>query len=178
MSGAATPGQTAASAASAAELEERTQEIARELRCLVCQNESIADSRADLANDLRSQVREMLREGASREEILRFMTDRYGDFVRYQPPLRASTALLWGAPFLFVAGGALALGLVLRRRQRLAASAFEASSSFAVDEPQATVSDAAAASTSTAPTPGPAPAGRGADAAAPSRRAPIPEGTR
>jgi cytochrome c-type biogenesis protein CcmH len=175
MSGAATPGP---SAASADELEERTQAIARELRCLVCQNESIADSRADLANDLRSQVREMLRQGASREEILRFMTDRYGDFVRYQPPLRADTALLWGAPFLFVAGGALALGLVLRRRQRLAASAFEPSSSFAGDDPQPPASDAAATAASIVPASGPTPAGRGSDATAAPRRAPVPEGTR
>lgn len=116
-------------------LDARVQDIAGELRCLVCQNESIAASRADLAKDLRAQVRTMLEQGATKDEILTYMTDRYGDFVRYSPPLRADTALLWGAPALLALGGAVALGMVLRRRQRLADDAFEPSGGLD-DDPQ------------------------------------------
>ena len=123
----------AAAAGAAADLEARTLDIARELRCLVCQNESIADSRADLARDLRGKVRTMLSEGRSREEILGFMTARYGDFVRYQPPLKSSTLLLWGAPAIFAVGGGLLLAWTLRRRQRMAPEAFDDSSGFAED---------------------------------------------
>jgi cytochrome c-type biogenesis protein CcmH len=89
----------------ASDLDARMEAIARELRCLVCQNESVAESRSDLARDLRATVRELLRGGASRDEVLRHMTDRYGDVVRYQPPVDARTALLWAGPGLFVAGG-------------------------------------------------------------------------
>jgi cytochrome c-type biogenesis protein CcmH len=128
------------------ELDARVQDIASELRCLVCQNESIAASRADLAKDLRAQVRTMLQQGATKEEILTYMTDRYGDFVRYSPPLRAETALLWGAPALLALGGAIALGTVLRRRQRLADEAFEASSGFD-DDPMVAAPAAADAAT-------------------------------
>jgi cytochrome c-type biogenesis protein CcmH len=118
-------------------LDARVHDIASELRCLVCQNESIADSRADLAKDLRAQVRDMLARGATKDEILTYMTDRYGDFVRYSPPLRADTALLWGAPALLALGGAVALGVVLRRRARLADDAFEPSAGFVDDDPRA-----------------------------------------
>jgi cytochrome c-type biogenesis protein CcmH len=106
-------------------LDAQALDIARELRCLVCQNESIAESRSDLARDLRATVRDLLHAGASRDDVLRHMTERYGDFVRYQPPLTPRTALLWAGPALFVAGGALALGWTLRRRARLAADRFE-----------------------------------------------------
>ena len=79
--------------------------LTKELRCLVCQNQTIADSNAELAADLRRQVYEMLEKGKSRDEIIQFMTDRYGDFVSYIPPFRASTYVLWlGPPCLFLIG--------------------------------------------------------------------------
>ena len=85
-------------------------EVTAELRCLVCQNQTIADSHADLAVDLRNQVREMLRRGDSREQIIAYMTARYGDFVLYRPPLKESTALLWFGPALLMVGGARRAG--------------------------------------------------------------------
>jgi cytochrome c-type biogenesis protein CcmH len=93
-------------------LDKRVMELAAELRCLVCQNQSIADSNADLAVDLRRQVREQLGSGKSEREVLDFMVQRYGDFVLYRPPLKASTVLLWGGPFLL-----LGLGMVLLVRR-------------------------------------------------------------
>ena len=107
-------------------LEARVMEIAVELRCLVCQNQTIADSHADLAVDLRGQVREMLRRGESRDQILAYMTQRYGDFVLYRPPLKESTWLLWFGPLLLVLGGVTTLVFVLRSRMRLPADRFEA----------------------------------------------------
>ncbi len=86
-------------------LQTRFERITKELRCLVCQNESIADSNVDLAADLRRQVREMLVAGKSDDAIFKFMTDRYGEFVRFAPPLTPKTALIWGAPFLHAAAG-------------------------------------------------------------------------
>jgi cytochrome c-type biogenesis protein CcmH len=106
-------------------LEARVMAIAAELRCLVCQNQTIADSNADLAVDLRNQVREMLRQGQGREQIVGYMTARYGDFVLYRPPLKESTALLWFGPAVLLLGGLLGLVLVLRRRNRLPAEQFE-----------------------------------------------------
>jgi len=103
----------------------RVRALAAELRCVVCQNQTIADSNAGLAEDLRRQIGEMLDRGMSDAEILDYMTQRYGDFVRYRPPLKAGTALLWGGPALLLAGAFGALALTLRRRQRLADSAFE-----------------------------------------------------
>ena len=79
-------------------LEARVMAVAAELRCLVCQNQTIADSNADLAVDLRRQVREMLSQGKSEREVIEYMTARYGDFVRYRPPIKSSTALLWFGP--------------------------------------------------------------------------------
>ena len=87
-----------------------------EIRCLVCQNQSIADSNAELARDLREKVDEMLRAGRSDEEILAYMVDRYGNFVRYRPPFDATTLLLWLGPFV-LAGAALAW-LIVRVRRR------------------------------------------------------------
>ncbi len=107
-------------------LEARMVKIAAELRCLVCQNQTIADSHADLAQDLRRQVREQLRAGRSDREIIDYMTARYGDFVLYRPPFKATTALLWLGPALMLGGGAFVLWLVLRHRSRLSADAFEA----------------------------------------------------
>ncbi len=107
-------------------LEAKVLAIAVELRCLVCQNQTIADSHADLANDLRRQVREMLKQGKSKPEILDFMTARYGDFVLYRPPVKNTTALLWYGPALLFGGAAITLLMVLRRRARADARRFEA----------------------------------------------------
>ena len=99
--------------------------ITGELRCLVCQNQTIADSHADLAVDLRQEVREMLKRGRTPDQIRRYMTDRYGDFILYRPPLKATTLVLWLAPAALLAIALLALGLVIRRRARLADDQFE-----------------------------------------------------
>lgn len=106
-------------------LEKRVMAISAELRCLVCQNQTIADSHASLAQDLREQVRQMLRAGKSDQEVLAFMTERYGDFVLYRPPVRSTTMLLWFGPLLLMAGGLFALWRVLRRRSRLAPDQFD-----------------------------------------------------
>lgn len=96
--------------------EARFHDLAGELRCLVCQNQSIAESNADLAQDLRREVYEMIREGKSDEEIVAFLVDRYGDFVRYRPPVQPSTYLLWAGPTILLAIGLLVLVIVVRRR--------------------------------------------------------------
>ena len=101
------------------------QRIAAELRCLVCQNQTIADSHSGLAEDLRREVRKQLRSGASDDEVVKYMTDRYGDFVRYRPPFKASTALLWAGPALLLLGGLTGMVLVLRRRAALPPDRFE-----------------------------------------------------
>ena len=118
-------GGTAQSAVADPELEKRVLAVAVELRCLVCQNETIAASSADLAVDLRNQVREMLRQGKDEREIVEYMTARYGDFVLYRPPVKNTTAILWFGPPLLLGGALLTLWLVLRRRSRMAASAFD-----------------------------------------------------
>ena len=100
-------------------LQARFESIAKELRCLVCQNESIADSNADLAVDLRRQVREMLVAGKSDDDIFKYMTDRYGDFVRFAPPLSPKTFLIWGAPFIALLLGAGIVFRVARQRSRM-----------------------------------------------------------
>ena len=96
--------------------EKRLVEISSELRCLVCQNESLSASHAELANDLRREIRTLIKDGKSDSEIMDFMVSRYGDFVRYRPPLKGSTVLLWFGPALLLAGGLGALLLTLRRR--------------------------------------------------------------
>ncbi len=98
-------------------------ELIGELRCLVCQNQNLAESEADLAKDLRDEIAEMVRAGKSREEVIDFLVARYGDFVRYRPPLRRDTWLLWLGPFVLLAAGLAALAVVLRRRQRAAVPA-------------------------------------------------------
>lgn len=98
-------------------LEQRVMRLAAELRCLVCQNQSLADSHADLAIDLKNQVRSQMQAGRSDAEIREFMVARYGDFVLYRPPLKSTTALLWAGPFALLAAGGLALGFYLRRRR-------------------------------------------------------------
>ncbi|HKQ82114.1 MAG TPA: cytochrome c-type biogenesis protein [Steroidobacteraceae bacterium] len=97
----------------------RYERLASELRCLVCQNETIKDSNADLAADLRRELREQLQAGKSDAEIRQFLTDRYGDFVLYKPPLTARTVLLWAAPLLLLLIGLIAAGVVIVRRSRL-----------------------------------------------------------
>ena len=88
-----------------------------ELRCLVCQNQNLADSNADLAADLRREVHRMILEGKSNQEVIDFMVARYGDFVLYRPPLKAKTVLLWGGPFVLGLGALVLLLVQLRRRR-------------------------------------------------------------
>jgi cytochrome c-type biogenesis protein CcmH len=128
VSGLANPAAAATEAQPAAknpELEARMMVVATELRCLVCQNQTIADSHAELAVDLRQQIREMLAKGMTEDQIRAYMTDRYGDFVLYKPPFKATTALLWVGPALLMVVAIGALIAVLRRRQRMAADAFD-----------------------------------------------------
>jgi cytochrome c-type biogenesis protein CcmH len=106
-------------------LEARMMRIATELRCLVCQNQTIADSHADLAVDLREEVRVMLRKGETDQQVLKYMTDRYGDFVLYRPPVRATTWLLWFGPGVLLVGGLIGLIALLRKRTRMGDERFE-----------------------------------------------------
>ena len=98
-------------------LDKRVAGLAHELRCLVCQNQTLADSNAPLAVDLRNQIREQLQSGASEREVIDFMVARYGDFVLYRPPLKASTLALWIGPFVLLALGAFLLVRRLVRRR-------------------------------------------------------------
>lgn len=98
--------------------EARLKALAVELRCLVCQNQTLADSNAPLAEDLRREVRDMIAKDMSDQEIIDFLVERYGDFVLYRPPLRATTTLLWIGPFVLLAIGGTALILAVRRRQK------------------------------------------------------------
>jgi cytochrome c-type biogenesis protein CcmH len=98
-------------------LDKRVAGLAHELRCLVCQNQTLADSNAPLAVDLRNQIREQLKGGASERDVIDFMVARYGDFVLYRPPLKASTLALWIGPFVLLALGALLLVRRLVRRR-------------------------------------------------------------
>ena len=91
--------------------------LTKELRCLVCQNQTIADSNAELASDLRRQVYEMLEKGKSRDEIVQFMTDRYGDFVLYKPAFSVKTTLLWIAPVVFLLMGLITVFFFIRRKK-------------------------------------------------------------
>ena len=101
-------------------LEERVMKLAEELRCLVCQNETLAASQADLAVDLRRQIREQMRQGKSDAEIKEYLTQRYGDFVLYRPPIKATTYLLWFGPFILLAvGGVVQYLIIKRRRERI-----------------------------------------------------------
>lgn len=104
-------------------VEQRLISIAEELRCLVCQNESLAGSHADLAEDLRREVRGLIKQGKTDAEIKDFLVSRYGDFVLYRPPVKPTTWLLWTGPFLLLAGGVGALFIFLRRRNGQVAEA-------------------------------------------------------
>ena len=104
-------------------IEARLHRLSNELRCLVCQNETLADSRADLANDLRREIREMMKAGKSDREIKEFLVARYGDFVLYRPPVKSTTLVLWVGPFALLAIGVAMWFVLLRRRQRRAPDA-------------------------------------------------------
>ena len=106
-----------------AALDARVQKLSEELRCLVCQNQSLADSHADLAIDLKNQVREKMQQGASDADVITFMTERYGDFVLYRPPMKATTLLLWFGPGLLLLAGLIALFMRLKRRTQVQADA-------------------------------------------------------
>ena len=97
-------------------IEARMMALASQLRCLVCQNESLAASNADLASDLREEIREMMRQGKTDKQIVAYLVARYGDFVLYKPPLMASTFLLWFGPLLLLLAGGYALVRRIRRR--------------------------------------------------------------
>ena len=118
-----------------AALEKRVHQLSSELRCLVCQNQTLADSNADLAVDLREQVRTLLRQGQSEAQIIDYMTARYGDFVLYRPPLKATTWLLWFGPGVLLAGGIAVLMLVLRHRARMSDERFEPDEPELIDTP-------------------------------------------
>ena len=116
------PAKEAAPEAADPALEARMVKITSELRCLVCQNQTIADSNAPLALDLRNQIRGQIAQGRSDEQIRTYMVDRYGDFVLYRPPFKATTVLLWVGPFALLALGAGIAVLTARRRKRVAAA--------------------------------------------------------
>jgi cytochrome c-type biogenesis protein CcmH len=101
------------------EQQTRYERLARELRCLVCRSETIADSNAQLAVDLRRQLRELMAAGKSDKEIMQYMTDRYGDYVLYKPPVVPRTWLLWAAPVLLVLGGAIVAAITIARKSKL-----------------------------------------------------------
>jgi cytochrome c-type biogenesis protein CcmH len=99
-------------------VEKRLMDISEELRCLVCQNESLAGSQADLAKDLRREVRELIKEGKSDDQVKDFLVSRYGDFVLYRPQVKPETYLLWAGPFILLIVGIAVLVSYLRRRNR------------------------------------------------------------
>lgn len=100
--------------------EVRFQNLTRELRCLVCQNENLADSNADLARDLRHEVFDLMQQGKSDDEIKQYLVDRYSDFVLYDPPVKSSTLLLWFGPLAILLAGAAVVAVTVRRRGRTA----------------------------------------------------------
>lgn len=100
-------------------IEQRMKHLTEQLRCLVCQNETLSDSRAELAEDLRKQIREQIKAGKSDEQIIGFLTERYGDFVLYKPPIKKTTYLLWFGPFVLLIGGTVVLYKYLRTRRDL-----------------------------------------------------------
>jgi len=99
------------------EVEKRMLALTMDLRCLVCQNESIADSRADFSNDMRREIRQKIKENKSDEEIIQFLVDRYGDFVLYNPPIKPTTIMLWFGPILLFVIGFISLLTYLKRRR-------------------------------------------------------------
>jgi len=99
-------------------IEHRLMVLSEELRCLVCQNESLAGSQAELANDLRREIRALMKQGKSDQEVVDFLVQRYGDFVLYRPPVKSTTWLLWFGPFILLLGATGALLFYLKRRRR------------------------------------------------------------
>jgi len=112
-------------------IEARLMELASELRCLVCQNQTLAGSDADLAKDFRREIRSMMQQGKSDQQIRDFLVERYGDFILYRPPFNLTTALLWMGPGALMVGGGIVLFVTLRRRRR--ADAEETPSPEALD---------------------------------------------
>jgi len=100
-------------------LEQRLQKLSQELRCLVCQNETLADSRADLAEDLRDEIREQMKAGKSDKEIIAFLTQRYGQFILYRPQVTPTTYLLWFGPFVLLLAGLAVLFRYIKQRRDL-----------------------------------------------------------
>jgi cytochrome c-type biogenesis protein CcmH len=100
-------------------LEERVMNLSKELRCLVCQNETLADSRADLAEDLRNQIREQMKAGKSDKQIVAYLTQRYGKFILYNPPIDPTTYLLWFGPFVLLLAGLFVLFRFVKQRREL-----------------------------------------------------------
>lgn len=119
--GPATPATTAARTAQPlfadVEIEARLTQLSRELRCVVCQNEALSDSPAELAGDMRQEIRELMKAGKTDQEVLGFLTSRYGDFVLFRPPFKPVTYLLWIGPFVFLGFGVLVWFLALRARR-------------------------------------------------------------
>jgi cytochrome c-type biogenesis protein CcmH len=99
-------------------VEVQVQRLSEQLRCLVCQNQTLADSHADLAQDLKQEIREMAAKGMSDQAIIDYLVARYGDFVRYRPPLKSTTLLLWLGPFALLFAGGIGLFITLRRREK------------------------------------------------------------
>ena len=99
-------------------VEVQVQRLSEQLRCLVCQNQTLADSHADLAQDLKQEIREMAAKGMSDQAIIDYLVARYGDFVRYRPPLKSTTLLLWLGPFVLLLVGGIGLFITLRRREK------------------------------------------------------------
>ena len=108
-------------------IDARLRELSTELRCLVCQNSTLADSDAPLAQDLRREIRKLMEAGKTDEEIVAYLVARYGDFVTFRPPVNASTALLWFGPFIMLIIGAITLVVVLKKRAAILTSEENAS---------------------------------------------------
>lgn len=106
-----------------AAVEQQVQRLSEELRCLVCQNQTLADSNSGLAEDLRQEIREMAAKGMSDKAIIDYLVVRYGDFVRYRPPLKLTTVMLWFGPFVLLLAGGVGLFITLRRRQKVVTDA-------------------------------------------------------
>jgi cytochrome c-type biogenesis protein CcmH len=106
-----------------AAVEVQVERLSTQLRCLVCQNQTIADSHAELAQDLKQEIREMATKGMTDQAIIDYLVSRYGDFVRYKPPFNPATSLLWLGPFGLLLAGGVGLFVMLRRRQKMTADA-------------------------------------------------------
>jgi cytochrome c-type biogenesis protein CcmH len=100
-------------------IEQRMKILTEQLRCMVCQNETLADSRADLAENLRKEIREQIKAGKNDQEIIAFLTQRYGDYVLYNPPVKKTTYLLWFGPFVLLIGGTVVLYRYLKIRREM-----------------------------------------------------------